>query len=83
MMSKAAMEREIARMSFSMDELRLFLDTHPRETEAISAFRELRKRRESLLENFEKSYGPMEAYRAGSADRWNWALQAWPWEKEV
>ena len=83
MMSKAAMEREIARMSFSMDELRLFLDTHPREMEAISAFRELRKRRESLLESFEKSYGPMEAYRAGNADKWNWALQAWPWEKEV
>ena len=46
MMNKCAMEKEIARVSFTMDELRLFLDTHTEDKEALSAFRELRKRRE-------------------------------------
>ena len=83
MLSKRALEKEIARVSFTMDELRLFLDTHPHEREALSAFRELRKRREKLLESYEEAYGPMEAYRAGGADSWNWVQQPWPWEKEV
>jgi len=83
MLSKKALETEIARVSFSMDELRLFLDTHPREKEALSAYRELRKKRERLLESYESLYGPMEAYRAGGSEKWNWLSQPWPWEKEA
>ena len=83
MMSKAAMEKEIARVSFTMDELRLFLDTHPRQREALSAFDELRRQREKLIDSYEKSYGPMCAYRAGGTDKWNWVQQAWPWEREA
>ncbi len=82
MMNKRAMEKEIARVSFTMDELRLFLDTHPCDKEALSAFRELRKKREKLLESYEAQFGPMEAYRAGGTDKWNWVSQPWPWEKE-
>jgi len=83
MLSKKALETEIARVSFSMDELRLFLDTHPREKEALSAYRELRKKRDRLLESYESLYGPMEAYRAGGSEKWNWLSQPWPWEKEA
>lgn len=83
MMSKAALEKEIARVSFTMDELRLFLDTHPHCREALSAFRELRQQREKLLERYETNYGPMEAYRAGGTEKWNWVQQAWPWEREA
>ena len=83
MLSKKALETEIARVSFSMDELRLFLDTHPCDKEALSAWRELRKKRERLLESYESLYGPMEAYRAGGSEKWNWLSQPWPWEKEA
>lgn len=83
MLSKRALEKEIARVSFTMDELRLFLDTHPCEKEALSAFCELRKKREMLLEKYESLYGPMEAYRAGGSEKWNWVAQPWPWEKEA
>ena len=83
MMNKRALEKEIARISFSMDELRLFLDTHPCQREALSAFRELRKKRERLLESYEQNFGPMCAYEAGGTDKWNWVQQPWPWEREV
>ncbi len=83
MTDKHHLMREIDRISFSMDELRLFLDTHPTCREALSAFAELRKRREKLLRSYEDSYGPMEAYCAGGKERWNWPAQPWPWEKEA
>ena len=83
MMSKKALEKEIARVSFTMDELRLFLDTHPRQSEALSAFAELRRHREKLMDSYEKNYGPICAYRAGGSEKWSWVQQAWPWEKEA
>ena len=83
MLSKRALEKEIARVSFTIDELRLFLDTHPRQSEALSAFAELRRQREKLMDSYEKNYGPICAYRAGGSEKWNWVQQAWPWEKEA
>lgn len=83
MTSKRAMEKELARLSFTMDELRLFLDTHPKEREALSAFCELRRRRDALLARYEEAHGPMEAYRAGGTEKWNWVQQPWPWEREA
>lgn len=82
-MNKRALEKEIARVSFTMDELRLFLDTHPHDREALSAVRELRKQRERLLESYERSFGPISAYQAGGTEKWNWLQQPWPWEREA
>lgn len=83
MMNKRAMEKEIARLSFSMDELRLFLDTHPKDTQALEAFRALGKKRREQLERYCERFGPMDAYGAGEGGRWDWVLQPWPWEKEA
>lgn len=83
MNSKRALEKEIARVSFTMDELRLFLDTHPKNREALSAFTELRKKRRELIERYEDSFGPMDGYSGGGTSEWNWLKQPWPWEKEA
>ena len=74
-MNKRAIEKEIARVSFTMDELRLFLDTHPHDRAALSAVRE--------LESYERSFGPISAYQAGGTEKWNWLQQPWPWEREA
>jgi len=83
MTNRQALEKDIARVSFTMDELRLFLDTHPCDREALSAFRELRKKRDKLLESYESAFGPICAYQAGGTEKWNWVQQAWPWESEA
>ena len=36
------MERELAQLSFAMDDLRLFLDTHPCDKAALAAHEEVR-----------------------------------------
>ena len=38
-------ERELAQLSFAMDDLRLFLDTHPCDKAALAAHEEVRARR--------------------------------------
>ena len=37
-------ERELAQLSFAMDDLRLFLDTHPCDKAALAAHEEVRAR---------------------------------------
>lgn len=83
MNAERALEREIDRISFAMDELRLFLDTHPRDTKALAAVSELGKKRRESIERYRELYGPLDAYSAGGSEVWNWLRQPWPWEKEA
>ena len=73
----------IDQVSFAMDELRLFLDTHPENGEALAEFVALRKKREALLEEYRMNFGPICAYSAGGRTGWNWVEGPWPWEKEA
>ena len=39
----------ITKLSFAMDEVRLFLDTHPQDEEALSAYDQLRGQRAAMM----------------------------------
>jgi len=80
MNGKKALEKEIARLSFTMDELRLFLDTHPKDTQALAAFTELRKKRRERIDQYQEAFGPLCAYSGGGSEDWSWLQQPWPWE---
>lgn len=73
----------IDQVSFAMDELRLYLDTHPENGEALAEFVTLRKKREALLEEYRMNVGPIVSYSAGGRTGWNWVEGPWPWEKEA
>ncbi|MBC5581169.1 spore coat protein CotJB [Anaerofilum sp. BX8] len=73
----------IVKVSFAMDEIRLFLDTHPQDEEALSAYDKLRGQREALVRRYTESCGPINFYDAGGSCEWNWVQQPWPWEKEA
>lgn len=72
---------QIGKISFTMDELRIFLDTHPDCREALERFDKLAERRSVLIRKFEESYGPMNFYNNNSCSReWRWVDAPWPWE---
>ena len=80
---QAALLGQIGEVSFVMDELRLFLDTHPGDKEALAMFTANRTRRKELIDCYTAKYGPIEAYSAGGADCWNWTEAPMPWESEA
>lgn len=81
---RKALFAEIGQVSFVMDELRLFLDTHPEDGEALTLFDRFRKRRAELVSAYQTKYGPMEAYMASSdGGVWNWTEDPMPWETEA
>lgn len=74
--------RKISEASFAMDEVRLFLNTHPDCDEALAYFRNMCAVREQLVKEYTANYGPMDAYDCFCDDEWKWVKYPWPWEGE-
>lgn len=74
--------RELAQLSFAMDELRLFLDTHPQDAAALAASNEVRAKRDAVARQYERLVGPVNFYEAGGTCGWDWLRAPWPWETE-
>ena len=70
--SKKELLHAIGETSFVLDDLRLYLDTHPDCSEALNMFSEFQNRREALVRQFEKSYGALSSYGPNDADSWLW-----------
>ena len=74
---------EISKVSFTMDDLRLFLDTHPDCSGALKNFDKMAKERARLIGVFQENYGPMNFYNNNDCtERWRWVNAPWPWEGE-
>lgn len=66
--------------SFVMDELRLFLDTHPTDRGALEYWDRVSMVRNEAVAEYTKCYGPIESYRVVNSDKWAWVEDPWPWE---
>ncbi|MGF7141871.1 spore coat protein JB [Anaerotaenia torta] len=66
--------------SFVCDELRLFLDTHPTDRDALAYWNKVSKVRNEAVQEYTKCYGPIEAYRVEVDNCWTWVDAPWPWE---
>ncbi len=77
--AKCQLKKDLGAVSFAMDELRLFLDTHPNCKEALMYFNKLSDQRSCILEKYQQ-LELVEGYSASSNTAWNWIDSPWPWE---
>ncbi|MFU0827762.1 MAG: Spore coat protein JB [Lachnoclostridium sp.] len=75
--------KKLQAVSFVLDDLRLFLDTHPFDKEALASFEKYKNEREQALEEYENDFGPVLAYCVKEEAQWSWVNTPWPWEGEV
>jgi len=70
-------------VSFAVDDVKLFLDTHPDCQEALAYFQEYSKLRNQALKEYSKYYGPLmiDTATESCTDRWNWIQEPWPWQE--
>lgn len=82
--SRCQMLNEINEISFAVNDLHLYLDTHPCDEEALARCREMLQKRIRLLKEYAQNYGPLTVDSADlpDCDRWKWMEQPFPWEKE-
>ena len=81
-MCKHPLMMRIMEISFTMDDLRLYLDTHPNCKEALVYFDELQEQRRAAVDAYEAQFGPLTMYGnvESGCDNWKWSYGPWPWQ---
>ena len=71
----------INKVSFAMDDILLFLDTHPCNQEAMACFEDYKKQRMHAMKEYAKYYGPLTLETINAdGQKWKWIEEPWPWQ---
>jgi spore coat protein JB len=82
-MNKTELLKMITEVSFVMDELRLYLDTHPDCQKGLDYYEKQRKMRDDYIKEYTIKYGPLRFYDVTDRNKWTWVNDPWPWEAEA
>ena len=82
--SRCRLLEKINQVSFAVNDILLYLDTHPCDEKAISYSQQMIKERKRLLTEYAKLFGPLTVDNTDESDgsTWKWMEQPFPWEKE-
>lgn len=67
-------------VSFAVDDVKLYLDTHPKDEMALEYFQNYQKARNQALKEYAAAFGPLTIDSADIRQEFTWATQKWPWE---
>ncbi|MCI6012135.1 MAG: spore coat protein CotJB [Firmicutes bacterium] len=74
--------RRVQEADFVLDDVALFLDTHPSCQAALRFFMEYQKEYTEAMAAFESQFGPLTAEDVDTTQGWTWVQGPWPWEME-
>jgi spore coat protein JB len=79
---QAAMLKKIQEIEFVAVELNLFLDTHPKDGDALNDYNCAAEMAQKYRTEYEQEYGPLVGFGIGGFSRgsWLWEQGPWPWE---
>ena len=70
---------EIRSLSFAINDLALYLDTHPEDQSAIRMHSEYSEKQINLTAEYQRLYGPLTINFTSNS--WDWIDEPWPWER--
>ena len=80
--NKDALLHEIMALNFAVNDLVLYLDTHPSDNFAIKMHSEYVQKVIKLTEEYQKLYGPLSVnFTSTNTNCWKWSDNPWPWER--
>ena len=71
---------QLQTLAFVLQELALYLDTHPEDMQALAQYREYQQRYDESLMEYSKDHGPMTHYTPVTAETYTWLKDPWPWD---
>lgn len=81
--SREAKLLRVQQLGFIIDDLRLFLDTHPQSNEAFCALQRFIALERTARLDYERRYGPLTINAMESRCQYDWIDGPWPWEMEA
>ncbi len=79
-MNQSQLLHWIDMVSFAVVDITEYLDTHPKDEEAIKYFNHYADLRRNAMQAYSDQYGPLTIDTANPGTYWNWAMQPLPWE---
>lgn len=79
-MDRDSLMRVITKASFAMDDVKLFLDTHPNCQEALEYYQKAKEIREAAWKEYTQRFGPLSSYEVTNTEHWDWNVAPMPWE---
>lgn len=79
--AKTKLLHEIQQCEFALVEANLYLDTHPKDQEALQYYQKTQEKLSGHLAEFKEKYGLISKDEAGKL-RWTWTDEPWPWQME-
>lgn len=72
----------INKTSFAVNDIQLYLDSHPDCPKGLAYFHEHNQLRNAALKEYSRRFGPltMKTASEGSKGHWEWIHGKWPWE---
>ena len=71
---------QIRSLAFAVNDLALYLDTHPCDQNALRFHSQYAEQLEDLRQLYQKEYGPLSIYDQ-MQNGWEWIESPWPWER--
>jgi len=77
-----AMMLQLQQIGLTMDDLRIYLDTHLDDAFAVERFNIAAEDYRNLLEDYVAQYGPLTwtCPQEGSSNEWVWGMSEFPWQ---
>lgn len=77
------MLKKVQAACFALQDIKLFLDTHPTDRAALECYSKYQKIYMMLLKEFEEKFGALTAEMVDTTKGWTWVQDPWPWELEA
>lgn len=82
MNEKERMLRAVQVCAFALNELGLFLDTHPTDKNALSNYTKFQELMNQAVKAYTEKFGPLTQFDYNGGPTWKWIDNPWPWEIE-
>lgn len=80
-LSKKELMKKLQALAFSINDLALYLDTHPDDDKALLLHKQYTKKYRNAYEEYQRKYGPLSIFCP--CNSWRWIASPWPWEGEM
>ncbi len=83
MNDKEKLANRLQILDFAIQEVALFLDSHPKDKVALDYYHKHKDMRQMALAEYQSKYGPIHITANENKDEWVWISDPWPWEMEA
>jgi len=77
-LSKKDLMKKIQALAFTINDLALYLDTHPKDEKAIGLHKQYAMEYKKAYDEYQRRFGPLSIFCP--CNSWKWLASPWPWE---